>query len=145
MNIVALTALLSSCLPFLLKLGEAAAESAGSKIGEDVWDKAKRIWDKLYPRLEAKEDAKLAAEQVAAKPESEARRAVLQEELEALFNENPDLAEAIAQIMDEGGPISAGTQINQTVTNNEGQVIGMMTGGKAIGRIDGTVEGDVSL
>ena len=44
MNIFALTALLSSSLPFLMKLVEVAAESAGSKIGDDVWDKAKRIW-----------------------------------------------------------------------------------------------------
>lgn len=54
---------------------------------------------KLEPAL--KGNAKIAAEQVAAKPESEACQAVFQEELETLLKENPDLAQAIAQIMAE--------------------------------------------
>ncbi len=128
-----------------MKLGEKAAESAGSKIGTDTWETAKKIWDKLHPKLEAKEDARIAAEQLAAKPESEARKAVFQEELEALLKENPDLAEAIAQIMQERPSTTAGVQITQTVANNEGQVIGQMTGGKAIGRIDGNVQGGINL
>jgi hypothetical protein len=54
---------------------------ASGKIGEDTWNTAKKIWDKLHPKIEAKEDAKIAAEQLAAKPESDARKAVFQEEL----------------------------------------------------------------
>lgn len=154
MDIVSLTALLGSCLPFLMKpflekLGgiaaESAAESVGSAIGTDTWETAKKVWDKLQPKLNAKEDARIAAEQLAAKPDSAARKAVFQEELEALLKENPDLAEAIAQIMQESSATTAGVQITQTVTNNEGQVIGQMTGGKAIGRIDGNVQGNVNL
>lgn len=145
MDIALLMSLLSPCLPFLIKLGDKAAESAGSKIGPDVWDMSKKIWDKLHPKLVAKEDAKIAAEQLAAKPESEARKAVFQEELEALLKENPDLTAAIAQIMQESAPATTGVQINQTVTNNEGQMIGQMTGGKAIGRVDGNVQGGVNL
>lgn len=145
MDIALLMSLLSPCLPFLIKLGDKAAESAGSKIGPDVWEMSKKIWDKLHPKLVAKEDAKIAAEQLAAKPESEARKAVFQEELEALLKENPDLTAAIAQIMQESTSATTGVQINQTVTNNEGQVIGQMTGGKAIGRIDGNVQGGVNL
>lgn len=145
MDIAVLVSLLSPCLPFLFKLRDKATESAGSKIGTDVWEMSKKIWDKLHPKLAAKEDAKIAAEQLAAKPESEARQAVFREELEALLKENPDLAAAIAQIMQESPVAPTGVQINQTVTNNEGQVIGQMTGGKAIGRIDGNVQGGVNL
>ena len=145
MDIVALTALLSSCLPFLMKLGGGAAESAASKIGEDTWETAKKIWGKLHPTLEAKEDARIAAEQLAAKPESGARKAVFQEELETLLKETPGLAETIAQILQENPAATSGVQINQTVTGNEGQVIGQMTGGKAIGRIDGNIQGGVNL
>jgi hypothetical protein len=47
MDIVALTTLLIPCSPFLIKLGEKAAESASSKIGTDAWETAKKIWDKL--------------------------------------------------------------------------------------------------
>ncbi|MBD2256783.1 hypothetical protein [Pseudanabaena sp. FACHB-2040] len=145
MDILALAALLNSCMPFLMKLGEKAAESAGSQIGPDAWETAKKIWGKLHPKLVAKDDARIAAEQVAAKPESEARKAVFQEELETLLKENPDLEEAIARIMQESPLTTAGVQINQTVTNNEGQVIGQMTGGKAIGRIDGNIQDGVNL
>ena len=145
MDIVAVTTLLSSCLPSLLKMGDKAVESIGIKIGADAWETAKKIWDKIHPKLAAKEDAKTAADQLAAKPESEARKAVFQEELETIFKENSDLAEAIAKILQESPPIATGVQINQTVTNNEGQVIGQMTGGKAIGRIDGNVQGGVNF
>lgn len=144
MDIITLTALLSPCLPFLMKLGEKAAESASGKIGEDSWNTAKKIWDKLHPKIEAKEDAKIAAEQLAAKPESEARKAVFQEELETLLKENPGLAEAIAKIMQEGTEATSGTEINQTINNTKGQVTGQQTGGKSIGNID-AVQGDVNL
>jgi hypothetical protein len=146
MDIVVLIALLRPCLSFLIQAGgTAVVESAGGQIGTDAWETAKKIWDKLHPKLNAKEDARIAAEQLAAKPDSEARKAVFQEELEALLKENPDLAEAIAQIMQESPATTAGVQVTQTVTNNEGQVIGQMTGGKAIGRIDGNVQGNVNL
>ena len=138
MNITALTALLTPCLPWLLKVTEGVCGA----IGEDAWNKAKQIWEKLSPKLEAKEDARIAAEQVAAKPESQARQAVFQEELEALLKENPDLAAAIAQIMEEDTSEAAGIQIRAEAV--EGQVIGQMIGSKAIGRID-SLQGNVSL
>jgi len=145
MDIIALTGLLTPFLPFLIKFGENSAETAGRKFGEDGWNKAKKIWDELHPKVEAKEDAKIAAEQLAAKPDSEARKALFREELETLLKENPDLAEAIAKIMDEGSPTASGTQITQTVENNEGLMIGQMTGGKAVGRIDGNIQGGVNF
>jgi transketolase len=149
MEIVLLTKLLAPCLPYLLKLGgiaaEKTAEKAGEKIAPDIWEKAKKIWSKLGSKVESKEELKVAAEQVAAKPESPARQAVFQEELETLLKENPDLAEEIAKILQEGQPTSTGVQINQTVTNNEGQTIGQMTDSKAIGRIDGNIQGGVNF
>jgi hypothetical protein len=128
-----------------MKLGGKAAESAAGKVGEDTWNTAKKIWDKLHPKIEAKEDAKIAAEQLAAKPESEARKAVFQEELETLLKENPDLVEAIAQIMQEKPETTSGTSISQTINNTKGQVMGQMTGGKATGIDIDATQGDVNL
>lgn len=145
MDIIALTAFLSPCLPFLMKLGEKAAESAAGKVGEDSWNTAKKIWDKLQPKIEAKEDAKMAAEQLATKPDSEARKAVFQEELETLLKENPDLVEAIAQILQEKPETTSGTSISQTINNTKGQVMGQMTGGKATGIDIDATQGDVNL
>jgi transketolase len=145
MDIVTVTTLLSSFLPSLLKLGDKAIESIGSAVGKDGWETAKKIWEKIHPKLDANEDVKIAAEQSAAKPESKAREEVFKEELATLIINNPDLAEAIAKILEESAPLAPSVQINQTLTNNEGQVIGQMTGGKAIGRIDGNIQGGVNL
>ncbi len=145
MDVIALTAFLSPCLPFLIKLGQKAAESAAGKVGEDSWNTAKKIWDKLQPKIEAKEDAKIAAQQLAAKPESETRKAVFQEELETLLKENPDLVEAIAKILQEQPATTGATRIDQNVNNTKGQVMRDMTGGKATGISITTGQGDVSL
>jgi hypothetical protein len=145
MDVIALTAFLTPFLPFLIKFGEKSAESVASKVGEDSWNKAKKVWDKLHPKIEAKEDAKVAAEQVAAKPDSKARQAVFQEELETLLKENPDLVEAITKIFQEKPAKTSETQINQNVKNTKGQVMTNMEGGQATGISITTGQGDVSL
>ncbi|AUT00811.1 hypothetical protein CLI64_10615 [Nostoc sp. CENA543] len=149
MDIVFLTKLLAPCLPYLLKLGGIAVEKTTEKVGEsiapDIWETAKKIWSKLGTKVESKEELKVAAEQVAAKPESSARQAVFQEELEILLQDNPELAEEIAKILQGEQSTATGVQINQTITNNEGQAIGQMNNSKAIGRIDGNIQGGVSF
>jgi transcription elongation factor GreA-like protein len=127
MDIAVLTAFLAPFLPFLMKLGNKVVEGAAQKSGEDGWDKAKAVWEKLHPKVEAKEEAKLAVQQVVAKPESEARIAVLQEELETLLKENPDLAAAIAKIMqsDSEAATSNVTNIAQKMGDNA-NVVGQM-------------------
>ncbi|MEG3922247.1 CHAT domain-containing protein [Microcoleus sp. T3_A4] len=137
MDIVALMAFLNPCLPFLLKLGEKSAESAAGKVGEDIWDKAKKIWEKLQLPVEAKEDAKIAAQQLAAKPESEPRKAVFQEELETLLKENPSVAAAIAQILKEDSNRTSGSGIIQNVAGSQNQTIGTVSGGNVVGPMSG--------
>jgi hypothetical protein len=106
-------------VPYLPLLTEGVSQGIGKGAGEIA---VKKIWEKLEPAL--KGNAKIAAEQVAAKPESEARQAVFQEELETLLKENPDLAQAIAQIMAE----RTETQISQ-VSRGNGATIGQVLGG----------------
>lgn len=145
MDILTLTALLSPCLPFLLKLGDATLTSVGKKMGEDVWETAQKVWQKLHPKIAERPDVMVAVEAVAASPDDEDCQEFLQKKLAKLFKENPDLEQAIAEIMADSPAVTASVQINQTVGNNEGQVIGQMTGGNAIGRIDGNVQGDINL
>lgn len=140
MDIALLTAFLAPFLPALMKLGEKASEKVAEKFGEDAWNKAKALWSKLQPEVETKSDVKIAAEQVAAKPDNKSRQAVLQEELETLLNENSDLARAIAQLLQADAPNGTpGTQIIQTVTGNQNQVIGQVSGGQVFGNATGTV------
>ncbi len=148
MDITMLTALLAPCLPFLLKkVGEPALGAVANKLGEDTWGKAKEIWAKLRPTVENEEAARIAATKLAEKPDSEVWRAAFQEELEALLEKDKALKEAIAEILEvKAKNTTDRTQIQQTVSNNQGQVIGQMQNSKAksIGSI-GSIGGDVQL
>lgn len=145
MDIVVLVSLLSPCLPLLMKLGDKAAESAASKIGADAWETAKKIWESLHPTIQDKPDVMSAVAAVADNPSDQDCQEFFQKKLQRTLDENPKLAEAIAQILQDSPLPTAGVQITQTIANNEGQAIGQMTGGKAIGRIDGTVQGGIHL
>jgi hypothetical protein len=117
--------------PYLPLLMNGAVTQIGKSGVEIV---VKQIWEKLEPVLEG--DTRTAAEQVAAKPESETRKAVFLEELETLLNENPDLAKAIAEIMAES---NIGTQIDQFSTGDGAQMIAQVSGGKVFGNIVGNL------
>lgn len=144
MEIAALTAFLSPFLPFLLKLGEKAAEkateSAAGKFGEASWAKAQAVWNKLSPKVDAKESAKEAAVDVANAPEDEDLQVVLKIQLKKLLAQDEALANAIAQILQEDGSVGTpGTQIVQNVTGDRSQVIGQVTGGQVFGNVEGSV------
>jgi hypothetical protein len=144
MEIATLIAFLSPFLPFLLKLGgkaaEKATESAAGKFGEASWAKAQAVWEKLSPKVDAKESAKEAALDVANAPEDEDLQVALKVQLKKLLDQDEALANAIAQILQaDGSDGMPGVQIAQTVTGDRNQVIGQVTGGKVIGNIKGDV------
>jgi len=144
MDIALVAAFLSPYLPHLLKLSGQAAEKVtdviSEKFGEAAWVKAQKVWQRLYPKIQEKEDLKVAVTQVAAKPESTARQALFQEELENLLKNNPDLAAAIAKVMQEDAPDgTSGAQIIQNVTGNKNQTIGQVLGGRIVGSVEGNV------
>jgi hypothetical protein len=143
-EIATLTAFISPFLPFLLKLGgkaaEKATETAAGKFGEAAWNKAQAVWEKLSPKVESKEAAKEAATDVANHPEDEDLQIALRVQLKKLLEQDEDLFKTIAQIFQEDAPDgTSGTQIIQTVTGNQNQVIGQVRGGKVIGNITGDV------
>uniref|UniRef100_A0A7C3KC91 Uncharacterized protein n=1 Tax=Oscillatoriales cyanobacterium SpSt-418 TaxID=2282169 RepID=A0A7C3KC91_9CYAN len=148
MDPATLTAFLAPFLPILMKLGgkvlEGAAaksgETAGTKLTENALKKAGAIWEKLFPKVEAKESAKEAAEDVAQAPNDADAQAALRLQLKKILESDPELAEAIAQIMEEDAPDGTpGTQIVQHVAGNQNQVIGQVTGGNVFGNVTGNV------
>lgn len=144
MEIATLTAFISPFLPFLLKLGGKAAEkvteTAAGKFGEAAWSKAQAVWEKLSPKVEAKEAAKEAATDVANHPEDEDSQTALRVQLKKLLEQDEDLFKAIAQILQEDAPDGTpGIQIIQNVTGNQNQTIGQVTGGKVISNVTGDV------
>ena len=140
MDVALLVSILAPCLPYLLKLGNKAAEKAAEKVGESTWTSAQALWSKLHPKVEEKEAAKEAAEDVAVNPEDADSLAALRKQLAKLLDSASTLAAAIAPLLEEAKAAVGGVQIQQSVTGNQNQVIGQMSGGsKAIGSVDGNV------
>lgn len=91
-NIIQIVKFLAPCLPFLMNVGNQVAEGASQKVGEDGWNKAKAIWAKLLPKMEAKEAAIEAATDVAENPEDEDLQASLRVQLKKILEADTALA-----------------------------------------------------
>jgi hypothetical protein len=142
MEIVTLTAFLSPFLPSLLKLGgkavEQASESASENLGGAAFSKAQVVWEKLRPQIEASVGVKEAVADAANHPEDEDFQAALRVQLKKLLAGNEELLKSVEQILHEDvNDVTPGNKIVQTVTGNQNQVIGQMTGGKVVGNIAG--------
>ena len=101
MDIAVIVKFLAPCLPFLLTMGNKAAEGASQKVGEDVWNSAKVIWAKLWPKVEANNDAKKAAAEAAKNLEDEDFQGAFRAELKKILTADTELAEEIAKILEE--------------------------------------------
>lgn len=125
MDVSALVSLLAPFLPFLIKAGEKASEEIGQKFGNDAWNKAKGIWEKLQTKVSNKPSCKEAVEDVANQPDNYDFQAVLRVQLTKLLEQEPELAKQIQRLMenDSSAP-SPRTQINQNVTGNENKTVG---------------------
>jgi len=86
----------------LLKAGEKAAEETGKTVAGQSWEWAKSLWTKLKPKVEAKEAALEAAQDVAESPEDEDAQAALRRQLKKLLTEDQSLAEEVSRWLDEG-------------------------------------------
>jgi hypothetical protein len=92
---------LTPFLPYLLKMGDKAAEEASKKFGAEVWERAKNLWGKLHPKIETKPAAQEAVQDVAATPDDVDAQAALCQQLKKLLTEDQSLAEDIAQLWAE--------------------------------------------
>jgi len=84
-------------LPYLLKIGDKAAEEVGKKIGGEAWDKAKALWDKLRRKKSVEQVAQTAA----ALPDNQALREALREEIARALQEDGALREEVARLWGE--------------------------------------------
>ncbi|BAY23237.1 hypothetical protein NIES2100_30010 [Calothrix sp. NIES-2100] len=112
MDIALIVKFLAPCLPFLLNVGNKAVEGASQKVGEDGWNKAKAIWAKLLPKVEAKEAAKEAAADVAQNPEDEDLQASLRVQIKKILDADTALAEEIAKIWQETKSADGSVSLN---------------------------------
>ena len=100
-NIDLLVKFLAPCLPFLMKVGDKAAEGASLKLGESVWQKATAIWNKLKPKVKATPKAVGAAQELSNSPDDRDALETLQKQLKKLLDEDKALATEIAALMEE--------------------------------------------
>ncbi len=96
-----LTTFLAPFLPYLLKKGEQAADAAIQRFGEAAWKRAQALWGKLRPKVEDKEAAREATEDVAGAPDDELARSALQLQLRKLIADDPDLAGELAEMLED--------------------------------------------
>ena len=96
-----LTTFLAPFLPFLIRQGEQAAEAAIDRFGAAAWQRAQKLWARLRPKVEEKEAAREAADDVAAAPDDELARAALQLQLRKLVGDDPDLGRELAEMLEE--------------------------------------------
>jgi hypothetical protein len=101
-EIAALAAFLAPFLPYLVKAGETFADNAATALGENAWGFAQKLWGKLRPKVEEKEAANEAAEDVAAAPDDNRAKAALELQLEKLLSGDPALAAELKALWDEG-------------------------------------------
>jgi hypothetical protein len=119
-------AVLAPCLPVLTKVKDAVVEKAVPAVSDGILAQGQALWQKLQPKVEGNEDAKLAAAQVAKDPASKARQGVLGEELEKLLRTDPALVQELQQILESP---AGGQTLN----------VGVVSGEKAIGIVQGNV------
>ncbi|SMP81210.1 hypothetical protein [Noviherbaspirillum suwonense] len=100
----AATAILGPCLPYLLKLGDKAAEEGAKKIGADAWGLAKSLWSKLSPKLNESPTANEAVADAAAAPEDQDLQAALRVQIRKLLARDESLASELAAFLAEHQP-----------------------------------------
>jgi hypothetical protein len=96
---------LTPFLPYLLKAGKEAGKEAAKKIGEqfseDTWERAKALWGKLRPPVEAKPAAQEAVKDAAVAPQDEDAQAALRLQLRKILAEDEALAAEVARLWEE--------------------------------------------
>jgi hypothetical protein len=106
-DVIAVGTLLARALPYLATSADRAASHAADAVGDAAWGFAQRIWSKVGARLEARPAAQEAVADVAAAPEDEGARFVLERQLAKLFEGDPHLAAEVAAIVAEAAAAGA--------------------------------------
>lgn len=115
---------LAPALPYLMGAasgaGQKAAEMAKDKLGEEAWNKAMQIWDKIRPEVEKNPDAGKALKKVADNPDNQLARDALPASLQELL---------------EGMPPQTVNEIRSivSVSKSEARIVKADGGGVAIG------------
>jgi hypothetical protein len=133
MNITVVSSLLIPYLPALLKkVSESELVASVGELGQAGWEQACKLWQALQPKLEQEMAAKLAAEELAKNPDDDTWKKPFEAKLAEMIEKDPQLQEAIAQILAEAEQESGSPGVQQTIGEMKGgQAIGNMSNSKA--------------
>jgi hypothetical protein len=101
--------LLIPFLPYLVKMGEGAAEEAGQKLGGASWDRLKALWSKLQPKVDARPAAQDAVQKAITRKDDPRVRGNLEMQLEDLLSEDRALAAQVEEWLEQNR--SSGTNV----------------------------------
>jgi hypothetical protein len=94
--------LLAPFLSSLLVIGKEAGTQAAEALGSEAGQFASRIWERLSGKVESKPAAKEAVEDVATQPDDELARSALQLQIRKILQEDTELQQQLATILEEG-------------------------------------------
>lgn len=93
-----ITAYLALVLPYLANMSQKAAEEASKKIGLDFLEKAIELVGKLRTKIDGKEAAQEAFNDVMASPEDKDAQAALRLQIKKILSEDEALAHEISDL-----------------------------------------------
>jgi phosphoglycolate phosphatase-like HAD superfamily hydrolase len=102
----------------------------GKKFGSATWEKAKDLWARLRPRLDARSAAKEAVQEVAQAPKDQAAQGALNLQVRKLLTEDSNLAQEVACWLEEAN--QAGVRITVASGDRSVAVGGAVTGSTII-------------
>jgi hypothetical protein len=107
-------------LPYLLRIGDAAADEVGRRMGAAAWERAQALWERLRPRRSVEP----VAQAVVASPDNRALREALREEIARALAEDEALQKEILRLMQseviQQVLAKRGSQIRDVVQEAEG-------------------------
>jgi len=130
------TIMLAPALPFLVSGGEEMIRQAGKELSEEGLELAKKLWNRLRPKIEERPEAQSAARVAAKAPKDEDARAGLRFQLREILAADPGLASELATLLAAAGAGSA----NQATVLGSGAIaqgpgaVAAGSGGIAVGR-----------
>lgn len=130
---------LAPALPFLVTGGEEAVRRAGKKIGEEGLEIAKKLWEKLRPKVEENPRAQEAATEAAAQPDDPDVQATLRLQVRKILEADAALAAELNRLIEAA---RRGPSYQATVTGSG--AIAQGRGAVAAGADGVAVGGDVN-
>jgi hypothetical protein len=87
-------------LPYLLRIGDAAADEVGRRMSAAAWEQIRALWKRLCLRRSVEP----VAQAVVASPDNPALREALREEIARALAEDDSLAQELARLLPQSGP-----------------------------------------